>query len=189
MNLPTGKRYGFIAQDVEEVLPHLVKATIFETSRTVSAAKEPEVSPQKSSAKQVSETIAFKAINYIEIVPILVKAMQEQQLQIEELKNQVRKLSGGQNMNTITGLGTLGQNIPNPVGSSTRIPYQISLSAKKAQLLFTDNLGKTIKQIPVNGSGEVNLNTATFSSGIYNYSLIVDGVIVESKRLEVLRNK
>ena len=58
-------QYGLIAQEVEQSLPTLVRNTQF---------------PNKQQ---------FKTVNYTGLVPILIKAMQEQQSEIEQLKAKV----------------------------------------------------------------------------------------------------
>jgi len=183
MNLPEGKRYGLIAEKVEEVLPGLVKATEFIQKH------------HTGEAIAISEKVEFKALNYTELIPIIVKGMQEQaelikqqQLQIDDLKAQVSRITGGGS--TLTGMGSLGQNTPNPVRTSTRIAYSVPSGVNHAQLLLTDNGGKTIKAVSLSpGSNAINLNTMGLSSGIYNYSLMIDGTIVETKKMEVVRNQ
>lgn len=59
-----GDQLGFIAQDVEKVLPELVN----------------------------TDTKGYKTLNYEGIIPVLVNAMKEQQQQIDELKAEVEKL-------------------------------------------------------------------------------------------------
>ncbi len=190
MNLPAGKQYGLIAQDVEEVLPNLVKATTFETGKATTDTS-------KAGTAKPSETISFKALNYTELIPIVIKGMQEQEehiqkqdalietllLKIEKLESRMAKISGSA---TTTRIGALGQSMPNPAKGSTRITYQVP-AASRAQLVLTDNSGKTIKTVSLTQAGYVDVNTAALSSGLYNYTLVVDGKIVETKKLTVVR--
>lgn len=62
------RHYGFIAQNVERVLPILVEEK------------------QLKSSKEVFEP-AYKTVNYLEIIPLLVQKIQDLQEQIDELKN------------------------------------------------------------------------------------------------------
>jgi hypothetical protein len=198
MNLPAGKHYGFIAQEVEQILPGLVKETTFETRPPLADEKQNGGTPAPTPA---SEKITFKALNYMELIPLVVKGMQEQeeqlqqqavmlrqqQQQIDELKTVVSRLTGNQNTLTLAG-GSLNQNSPNPVQGSTRISYTIPPGASRAQLLLIDKTGKTIKSMQLTASGVIHINTATLSSGIYTYSLVVDGRITDSKKMTVTRN-
>lgn len=71
MNLSTGTHFGFIAQELETVYPSLVMNNVH------------------TDPKNPSEKIDYKSVNYTELIPVLVKAIQEQQAQIEELKKQL----------------------------------------------------------------------------------------------------
>lgn len=70
MTLPGGKQYGLIAQEVEEILPDLVMNN---------------VNPARidSEGHETAPSVDFKSMNYQELIPILVQAIQEQQTQIE----------------------------------------------------------------------------------------------------------
>ena len=199
MNLPVGNHYGLIAQDVEKVLPNLVKDAKFETRLAHHEVKGQPISqqpngsgpqtsqaPSPSAASIPSETIDFKALNYVELIPILIKGIQEQQQQIDELKKLIEKIAPGGTKNLL--IGSLGQNTPNPVSNSTRIQYNIPSNNTTAQLLLTDNAGRTVKTIQLTSSGFINLNTSRLSSGTYNYSLLIDGKIVETKNMIVIKN-
>jgi hypothetical protein len=74
MNLATGLHYGFIAQELEIVLPSVVSNNVHIT---------PDA-PEKA--------VEFKSVNYTELIPILTQAIQEQQAQIELLKKEVEAL-------------------------------------------------------------------------------------------------
>jgi len=78
--LPRGEHYGLIAQEVEEVLPELVGNLL-----------HPAV-PDPKSGKPKNESFGYKGINYIELIPILVQAIKEQQETINKLKDEVEAL-------------------------------------------------------------------------------------------------
>lgn len=190
MNLPQGKHYGLIAQDVEQVLPELVKASVF----NVSKATTDTAAAQTASTKELS----FKALNYTELIPIVVKGMQEQEQHLKELDEKTAEIANlksrietlealvrGVSGNTVS-MTSLSAATPNPVKGSTRISYTIPTNSR-AQLLLTDATGKTIKVVTLTNSGYTNLNTVGLSSGVYNYSLVVDGKAVETKKMTVIR--
>ena len=82
-NLARGPQFGFVAQDVEGVINDLV-----ETSMHDKILDSGEVSGQ---------TVEIKSINYLGFIPILTRAIQEQQEEIQELKRQINLLKGSTN--------------------------------------------------------------------------------------------
>ncbi|CAN5706316.1 hypothetical protein BH10BAC2_BH10BAC2_42980 [soil metagenome] len=170
---------GFIAQEVEK------------------AAKE--IGYDFSGVDVPEHEDDYYGLRYGDFVVPLVKAVQELskmnddkdakidglQKQIDELKlmmNDVSKTSVSLSKNS------LEQNIPNPFNNNSSIRYTIPVSAKNAQLMIIDNSGKTIKQITLNaGAGVITINASTLSSGTYNYSLWVDGKLVESKKMTIAK--
>lgn len=77
LGLNTEEQVGFVAQDVEKVFPSLVhRATV------------PSGTGERSEKTVLS-------VDYVKVVPLLVKAMQEQQDQISELEVEVALLKKG----------------------------------------------------------------------------------------------
>jgi hypothetical protein len=78
---------------------------------------------------------------------------------------------------------------PNPVSSGATIEYDFSgiKNFGNAQIIFYDMLGKEIKSIPLKArAGDVSIGKNTLSSGIYFYSLMVDGSRLKTEKLDVL---
>lgn len=76
MNLPSGTKFGLIAQEVQEVFPELVS----EVAHPNDEKKEP---------------VKVKGVDYIGLVPVLLKAMQEQQAEIEGLRSELNLIRSG----------------------------------------------------------------------------------------------
>jgi len=78
-----------------------------------------------------------------------------------------------------------------PTLSAKQQPLTIAYLKKftNAQIVITDKNGKMLKQINISGSrkGIVNVEAASFSSGAYNYSLIIGGRIIGSKQMVLAR--
>jgi hypothetical protein len=70
--------YGFIAQEVEAILPELVK-------ESKSLIRESKDGPKEE------ETI-YKTVSYPKVIPILVEAVKELTTEIEDLKKEIKKL-------------------------------------------------------------------------------------------------
>ncbi|HUR31435.1 MAG TPA: tail fiber domain-containing protein, partial [Saprospiraceae bacterium] len=80
MRLPEGIQYGLIADEVKQILPGVVK----EANSPAQYENHDEVNGRKLSGE-----VEFEAINYTAMIPILIGAMQEQQKEIDELKQEV----------------------------------------------------------------------------------------------------
>lgn len=78
LNLSEGLQYGFVAQELEEVLPNLVKE---------------QVQPKKFKS---DEKITYKAVNYTGLIPVLTQALKEQQEVIEKLEKRISDLEAKQ---------------------------------------------------------------------------------------------
>jgi hypothetical protein len=83
LNLPTGEQYGFIAQEIEKVMPNEVREAVFPGNQNVKGANG-KVEPAKD--------YKFKTVAYTNIIPVLVEAIKEQQKQIEDMKQQIEDL-------------------------------------------------------------------------------------------------
>jgi hypothetical protein len=73
LDLPAGQQYGFMAEEVQKVLPELV-GTQSQSYRV---------------GKNAFRNASYKEYDMQSLIPILVGAIQEQQAQIEDLKRQL----------------------------------------------------------------------------------------------------
>ena len=174
------KRIGFIAQELKTIIPEAVFGEETDTS--------------------------YLGICYSDIIPVLVNAIKEQQQQIEQainskneyisalekridvLENIVGK-NNATNPNNSSG-SILYQNEPNPFGGQTTIRFYIANNFSQAKIVITDNnSGATIKEIPINiaGTGNITVDASQLNSGsLYAYSLVVDGKIIDTKKMILL---
>ena len=180
-------QYGFISQEVERVIPDVVQ----DIQGPIQIDAEGVVTENNTT---------YKAMNYDALVSVLVKGMQEQQHEIEELKSMillccesraVSKMNGTEEIkvmdikisdkNTIV----LNQNVPNPFAESTSISYFIPEIFTKAQLIFTNVQGQVIKSLDIKemGKGQINVFADDLTSGQYTYTLVVDGKTIQTKKM------
>lgn len=186
MSFPQGEHYGLIAQDVEKILPGLVKETKFETKLANS-----EADPRSS------ETINFKALNYTELIPVIIKGMQEQQQTIDELRQQVNDLkqmlltamnASNAKSNTEINGAYLLQNSPNPSNGNATIRCYVPASVKQAQLLVYNMNGRLMKTFPLSsGMNDVTVKAGSLSSGQYSYTLLADGKKIDTKNMAITK--
>ena len=85
-----GIQHGFVAQELEEVFPELV----------VDAVHPGETDPE--TGEDIGEEIKYKGVKYLEMIPILLKAIQEQQEIIEKQGEQIEALKVKMGMTTET---------------------------------------------------------------------------------------
>ena len=166
------KHMGVVAQEVEEVVPEVVRTTLNGT----------------------------KAVAYTELVGLLIEAIKEQQSQIEELKAQVfsqESTNPVRNLRSVSDKDALSissdvavknmlyQNVPNPFTSDTKIRYTLSEDVVNANLYIYNMQGTQIKNICglSGGAGVITINGRELKAGMYIYTLIADGKEVDTKRM------
>lgn len=193
MNLPAGKQMGFNAQDLEKNFPELV-------------TEMSDISGYLESNK--GETVkSYKVVNYTNLIPLLVAGAQEQQQLLkqqaqenEELRNlvamqqqQINELisknstvSGISDLNAANDGFRMDQNIPNPFGSETTINYNLPQNSNNVQLMVYDLSGKQIARFPLSPDSKAyTISRDKLAAGIYIYSILIDGRIMDSKRMVV----
>jgi hypothetical protein len=163
-----------------------------------------DVSEAQTVNQQVpTEILHSKAVNYTELIPIVIKGMQEQQQTIQEQKQIILQLqqennafkerfakleaalgAGRNNLNNLFNSANLEQNQPNPFNESTTFRYNIPAGAN-AQILVYDAAGKLVKTLVAPANGQVQMNAYGLKSGTYVYSLMVNGKLAASKQMVV----
>jgi len=193
-------RTGFIAQDIQQVFPRII------------VQEDVDVDPMTGDLKRSSSE--YLSMNYIELIPITIKALQEQQEMIaawdEQIRDQDRRINQLQSeLSDLKDLVSqivveqseeqesvnltsawMKQNQPNPFNNSTSIRYSIPSNIQFAKLRVTDTQGKEIKQVDIDhrGEGQLNLDASTLTTGTYFYSLVLDGEIIVSKKMLLTEN-
>lgn len=178
------KRLGLIAQDLQEVVGEIVSDFHVEEDEKTGELK-----------KVKSETLG---VNYTELIPVLINGIQEQQAIIEkqderisQLEKMVAKSTGNASANnnqvtlTTGNLAKLEQNAPNPFHTETTINYYLPEFTGNASMIITDVSGKVLKNIPLQGDGHgtVTITAKELAVGTYNYTLVVDGALMETQRM------
>jgi hypothetical protein len=79
------------------------------------------------------------------------------------------------------------QNRPNPYSNETVIPYYLPENAQNAHMLITNTQGQMLKRIPLEGTGkgELTLQTTDLNKGQYQYTLIIDGRQIQTRKMIV----
>ncbi|MBO4560347.1 MAG: tail fiber domain-containing protein [Bacteroidaceae bacterium] len=153
--------YGLIAQELKEIYPELV----------------------------VEDGDGYLSVNYTELIPILIKSVQELKAKVDELETnpdrvQIRGAEPTQLSQSAFPV-TLYQNNPNPFTENTIVRCLIPKEVSSAVLYIYDMNGRQIDSAIITERGEVSLTIegGSLDAGIYLYSLITDGVVVDTKRM------
>lgn len=79
----------------------------------------------------------------------------------------------------------LEQNAPNPFAESTTISYYVPETVNEAQINIYDVAGRLLQKISVGerGAGDLIVDTHNLADGVYTYSIIADGKLVDTKRM------
>lgn len=153
-----GVHYGLLAQELQKIYPELVY-----------------------------EREGLLSINYIELIPLLIMKVQELSKELEELK----QVNAGPIYkqvpahNTLSKQAVLYQNVPNPFTVDTKIAYHLPKNTRTATLYIYNMSGLQVADYPIMsfGEGAVIVAGGALEAGMYLYSLIADGQIVDTKRM------
>lgn len=167
---------GFIAQDVEKA----ALASNYEFSG-VDAPKNKE---------------DLYGLRYAEFVVPLVKAVQELSSENAEMKKEIAALKEMMQQNS-KNIGTenlalssarLEQNVPNPFSSNTSIGYMVPNNCNNALLQITDAAGNKIQEFRLrSGKNKINVNISGLNAGTYQYSLLINHNIADTKQMVLVK--
>jgi hypothetical protein len=179
------RQYGFIAQEVAEVLPEAV---------SVNAEGQ-------------------YGVNYTYFIPLLTEGYKAQQAELQEkdreidaLREQMNAMMNeltamrnainampGSNLNTggidnsDAGVGSsLVQNEPNPFSQRTTVRFELTDDVQNASVFIYDLNGEQEAHYQIQkGQTEVVIERKSLQPGIYIYSLVTDGRIADTKRMVI----
>lgn len=173
---------GLIAQEVQTVFPELVK----------------------------EDSAGYLYVDYIGLIPVIIEALKEQQsaiaaqsLKIKELEKEItsniriKKMAAPYSnadreesvetaeKETIATNAFLFQNTPNPFSTQTEIKYFVPEDTQNAILYVFSLNGNMLLSKPITrtGNGSITINGSELEAGMFIYTLTVNGVEVDSKRM------
>ncbi|MBR1518595.1 MAG: tail fiber domain-containing protein [Prevotella sp.] len=119
------------------------------------------------------------AINYVELVPVLIQSIKELKQEINEMKGegQIAKAPAATAIATAPAEGktsALYQNTPNPFNGNTTIRFRIADGAHSANICIYDMQGKQLQRHDLSTSDDsLTIDGTQLGAGMYLYSLIV----------------
>ncbi len=154
----TKRHFGLSAQELQAIYPNLVK----------------------------EGQDGYLGVNYVELVPILIRSIQELNQKIESMESRELAQLGTSDIKneTLRTKAMLYQNTPSPFNSQTIIRYTLPDNTQDAYIFIFDMQGVLKKQLPlIPSNNSVTINAYDLTPGIYLYSLIVSGQEVATKRM------
>ena len=131
-----------------------------------------------------------KAINYMEMIPLLVQSINELNAKIEVLEGQASEETAKKTRSATDIQGSLKsqnklyQNTPNPFKEQTVIRFSLADDVQNAAICIFDMTGKTIKKLPISsGMESVSIGGYELGEGMFLYSLVVNGQEIDTKRM------
>lgn len=202
---------GFISQAVDTLIPGLVIDIIHPEVKDTNDVVLFPGDTIKALNYTGLVPLAIAGINELntETIPLLISAINEQQniidslnaalnVRLSELESRMNNSGTGfrqsapeeETVNQLTGelsslqVIVLDQNMPNPFKEQTSISYFVPEEAGNAMMQFTDLSGRVIKTVELEkGSGILTVFAQNLGSGTYSYSLIINGRVMETKRM------
>jgi len=173
------KRVGILLDEYTKVAPGAIKN--YSYSKNGQAGKTSE---------------EFSKEDPTEIIYMLINAVKEQQAIIDDFENKFEDLLYEKEavnhvhyqnvtLNAEEEKALLAQNIPNPFLNETKIEYYIPAKTKRASVAFVDINGKQLKHVKIDhtGFGALNVSLDDLPVGIYTYTLIVNGKVIDTKEM------
>jgi len=180
---------GFVAKDVEKVLPELVT----KDQDGNSYINYNGFTPIIVEALKEQEEIINKQEHLIETQDSEIKLQKDQIAELENRMDQLETLlsdlrKDDSSLNVVDKIlkgVVLKQNIPNPASKVTIIEYDVPETLKAVSLNIYDMNGKTLLSQPVAGKSSVQFDLSTLSAGTYIYTLVSNDQVIANKKMIV----
>ncbi|MDE6638196.1 MAG: tail fiber domain-containing protein [Muribaculaceae bacterium] len=152
-------QYGFLAQEVEEILPEAIK----------------------------TDEEGHKLINYTALIPLLVQSIQELHGIIDAQSTIISGLKSKLNGNSFIQdehVNSLISCSPNPTHGDITFSYEIEDNCQNAFILISDLSGNQELIIDdIIGQSEVSKNLGDLRNGLHIATLIVNNKVTDSKQI------
>lgn len=192
-NFDNNLQFGFIAQELESILPSIV----------------------------YTDKDGYKSVNYTAMIPITIQAIKELNAKLEkqnkavveneELKSRLAMMEEKFTLleKTITQLCESGcagmkkseegktsevdvlyQSIPNPTDNEALINYDLTREYRDASIIVSSQDGNQLMSVKLEGkkgAGSIKLNLGDLANGTYLYTLLAGEHIIDTKRLQIIK--
>lgn len=185
VNNTSSKRIGLLAQDVGKVYPEVIR-TFDDGSQGIMYTDL--IAVLIEGMKELNDSLTDISTQYA-ILENKVDSLQEQlKILMQSLSPQTRapQQNAADRVGKSLKDAVLYQNVPNPFNQMTEIGYRLSADVKTAAIGVYDLNGKLLKNYalsPYVMESKIQVDASDFESGMYIYALVIDGVMIDSKRM------
>lgn len=152
-------QYGFIAQELEQIIPDAV----------------------------ITDENGNKLINYTVIMPMLVQSIQDLQIIITNQENTIAnlttKISELQNSTSDITSNRIIECTPNPSNGIVKFEYSVNDNVNSKEILITNLIGDLKFRVICDDNTSVSADLSKLGSGIHIATLVVDGNVMNSIRV------
>jgi hypothetical protein len=189
-------RVGFIAQEVQRIFPELVVANIVgegDDAEELFSLDYAGLIPYLVKSMQEQNAV----------IQAQVEAIQVQNETINRLQQEITDIRTGaflgnfdidmpnhspQQVNQVPNhvAHVLHQNVPNPFNNATTITFHLAEGVGNAKICIYNLTGKQLQcyNLPTTqGENSIEVRALSLQPGMYLYSLIVDGRLIDTKRM------
>ena len=199
INFSSKKQVGFIAQNVDSVLPEVVEindsgyynldysrmTVLLLAGEKELKAKTDTLNGLKGSVDSLKTTVDSLRTAFNSAMVCINNLCNQNEERVGQGNNNSDNNNNVQNV-TLSTAAILYQNAPNPFGSGgTKINYFLPEGTMGASIVFFDAYGNKLKEVQLTqtGMGSININPNQLSNGVYTYSLVINGNVVDTKKM------
>ncbi len=175
-----GKQVGFIAQEMQAVMPELVK----------------------------EDSEGMMSVNYIGVIPVLVEALKEQHEVIEEKETRIAALEAQNTelkdrlarIEAALGLAAADRQqpaeksaavtatvSPNPTSGQVTIGLSNTASAKSVVVKILDSTGREVASRNAAGESSLQFDLSQLPAGVYVAQVVADGKMVSANKVQLVK--
>ena len=175
-----GKQVGFIAQEMKEVMPELVK----------------------------EDAEGMMSVNYIGVIPVLVEALKEQHEVIEEKETRIAALEAQNTelkdrlarIEAALGLAAADRQqvtekpaavtatvSPNPTSGQVTVSLNNTTSARSVTVKILDSTGREVASRSAAGESILQFDLSQLPAGTYVAQVMADGKMVSANKIQLVK--
>lgn len=172
--LPEGKQSGFLAQNIQQVLPHLVQKSFLPNDKVDSTLGSSE---------------EYLSVNYLGLIPYTIGAIHELQETIIRQQKTIdlmsaKMLEDSNKAQQVFDLPHFVLIYPNPASDYVNVRVFNSYDSRTTALYIYDKEGNLLLTSALKDDYET-ISTLSLNEGIYLLSLVIDNVTYDVKRLVI----